>query len=162
MLFYVVIVSRYIQIIQKDILDDFVALNSKTLANVFYNSKHWSEYMHLNGRVCRACILIKEYGRYWSSFLTILMLGHMASVCYMLYICFFMDNISVMLRFVLYPITLNTMTALFLVTAQCAKVVKYNQKIIKQNKTFYMNICSTLHLKHMDKLLKVKQREYYC
>lgn len=115
---------------------------------------NWSHNLSNYKKFMRICAEIKEYNCFWSPILTCLILGILTDICYLLFVCMFIDETSFIEKIALYPISINSLILIFFLTGHCAKLVNNNLKILHQNKLICLNI-SKINYFSFSVLLKV-------
>lgn len=145
---FLILTVQCLIIKQQSVMKSVCRINQKfenVLANKKYKKKdsmklHWSLYLDNYNKLIRICQETKEYSRFWSPFLTCLILGILTDVCYLLFVCIFINETSIIEKIALYPISINSLVLIFLLTGHCAKLVKNNLKILHQNRLLFLNL----------------------
>ncbi len=133
---------------QQSILESFGKINKKFIdihknKNIIRKTSmrlQWSQYLENYNKLIHICQETKEYSRFWSPFLTSLILGILTDVCYLLFVCMFINETSFTEKIVLYPMSINSLVLIFFLTGHCAKLVKNNTKILNQNRLLFLNL----------------------
>ena len=151
LLILVIVSNCYLVLRQKYILEKFTRLIWKFTQNdlnpirLFRN---WGVYMGLNRQTLHICADIREYSRFWSFLLSFQIAFTISILCFWLHFIFTLaeskgvhpgeERASHMLGYYLGVGELDITTFLYLITTECAQVVTNNQRILRQNRQFYL------------------------
>ena len=136
--FYLIMISKYIQIRQNSIHKNFIILNQHLKSPIYSIRSIWKVYNHINKRTNIICYEIHEYSHYCKPILSILIPFYISIQCYVLYIAAITDEISFEQKTFFAIAFFETNLILFYITNQCAKVANYNRQIEVQNQIFYL------------------------
>ena len=138
-LLYNSLLGRYILIRQQVLLEKMHQLNRRLIRRTtlpFQSRTHWFEYIDNYRRVLYICGQIGEYSRFWQPYLTVMMLGFISDLSYLVYVLFFIRKVTWIQNLVLCPITLTMIVSLFFLTESSAKVVRGSGAILRANRQF--------------------------
>lgn len=151
---FVVMSSRYVQVRQRGLLVKMKALNAALVARasskkVKRNSKNgvssnynlseiWRCYYKLNRELIATCKHIKAYARFWSTFLTLMFPYLIFVQCYLLYLAVIAEGIAFELTYIYKLGIAELMPLFFLLIGQCAKVVSNNNRLMVENRRFFL------------------------
>lgn len=157
--FYNVITVRYLHILQQSAADRLSKFHRKLLLTTSGFSQR--RFALLNRRVVFICRLTHEYSRFWTPYLTTIILGFIVGICYLI--------IMVMRRLhtnlsgtVSHSMTIvNLTTALVIISTQCSKLVRNNQKIVSANRKICIQTCEAECKLRSTFKLKVCAKTYF-
>ena len=123
----------------------------------------WIRYIQVNYRLSQVARTLNAYAHYWSTNLSIILIGYMTIGCYCLYIVLLVPGLQWMEKYLFLWAVLNFEMLQLSVIHQCASIVQLNKIISKENGHFYRALAehglggnSTLQIRY---LLKVFWRK---
>lgn len=125
----------------KEVHSDF-DMNEST--NLFFNQivKNrfiWQKYLVLNQSLVNLCADIERTSEYWSTYLTILMIGQITIQSYMAYITFFVSDIPLNSLVIFAYAAVFMEVIIFMLVYFSSKVAKCSSAIERANAQFFMN-----------------------
>ena len=135
----------FFRIRQKSLLDRFRRINdalkvhSNKVKNVDNNilPKLWGGNQVTNKRVNQLCVNIEDYAQFWKASLTIVFIGYITMLCYLLYIVAFVGSTPLAMRMFLLILLVNFVVALFGLIDQSARMDRLNGQIEQVNREFF-------------------------
>lgn len=162
LIFFTIMASRYIQIRQRHSLEKFSQINAKLNKQHVNNHANlvWLEYMKINREVLSICKQIRAYSAYWSFFLTLMFPYYIILQCYVINIVALVPEVPLFERSLFMLVLVQVTIFFFLLIKECAQVVKLNEKILVENRRFflrYFNYGKTTEIKsfYYQSLIKV-------
>ena len=98
----------------------------------------WRRYYDLNAELVEICLHIKAYARFWSSFLTLMFPYLIFVQCYLLYLAVIAEGIAFELTYIYKLGIAELMPLFFMLIGQCAKVVAINNRVLVENRRFFV------------------------
>lgn len=140
---------KYIQLRQKSLLSKFVQINTHLNAKLYsmeskdsnYQKQlifYWWFYLKLNRTLTELSQTIKQYNRYCSPLISIIVPFYISVQCYLLFIVFKVTHIPLIWKqLFLIDVSIINLFLLIIIT-QCAGVVKINQRLEFESRRFCM------------------------
>lgn len=149
---FVILTSRYVEIQQRQVLLKIKTIVTKK--NFYY--REIQLFFYLNRQLLSINDSLKEYSRFWSSYLTIALPGLVITLTYQLYFLTYNNNIPILLKYFFALSVSQLVLSLYLLIRECAQVVKINGRCLIENRKFYLKLVqSRNNLKASTNLLKV-------
>lgn len=169
---FVLMSSRYLQIRQRALLVRLKALNALLVSRG--SSKRrvslapiWRRYYELNRELIATCHHIKAYSRFWVTFLTLMFPYLIFVQCYLLYLAVIAEGIAFELTYIYKLGIAELMPLFFMLIRQCAKVVVNNNRILLENRRFYVAFTQlssaqarARDYQHYQRLMKVNKKVF--
>lgn len=130
---YIILAVRYICLLQKAQIVKLEKLIQKV--NRSSCSNNWTTFCRLNRKWIFLCRMIEEYSRYCTPFLCIVYPFYITVQCYLLYIIAFVNIPSSQVA-TLYLAVLQCNLFLFVLTHECAVIVKKNGSFERLTREF--------------------------
>ena len=141
---FVILTSRYLQIRLTTILTSMKKLNGRIAKS--QKGKHrllglgWMQYTRLNRQLLSLCLDIEVYTHFWSPFLSIMFPFFVWVQAYLAFVFFFVYSIPYVQKYIFFVGVIEFDLMLFLLIDQCARMVKLTQRILSENRRFFINI----------------------
>jgi len=94
------------------------------------------EFLLLNSRIMEICCKQDSYGEFWSDFLTITFASLITTQCYLMYMFLYLCA-NVWFGALYLVTTILLLLVEFVLINPCARVVKWNNRLLKQNRCFF-------------------------
>lgn len=132
---------RFLHIRQRAQLDRFKSVESRLNKNQdefkplskWELDTCWRQYILTNQAIISLSVDIQRYSAMWTLSLTVYLSGFICLQCYLIYIVFFMQNVTFASKFLFFYGLVEIEVFQFLLIHICAKVAKANSAIEKVN-----------------------------
>lgn len=135
-------------------LEKYSALNAKLIRlqallkpRPFLHRILWRDYISVNKRLLCLCKDLREYARFWSTFLTLLFGAFILIQCYCAYVMLYeSERIGLIWMAFFSLVIVGLVVNELALVDQCARVVKYNARLRQSNWKFGLHYRSSAAL----------------
>ncbi len=155
--------NKLLQYSSNRVGDDFDVNESTNLFlnQIVKNRFIWQKYLVLNQSLVNLCADIERTSEYWSTYLTILMIGQITIQSYMAYITFFVNDIPLnsLVMFAYAAVFMEII--IFMLVFFCCKVAQCSGALERANGQFCMAFLQKGGFKNFPKGLILKVLEFF-
>lgn len=169
---FIIITCKFIQFRQRSLLERLNKLTKKVVIKEEYSSRSahkrrnqkrsisniyiyypWLLYEQFNADLLHLCAHVEQTSIFWSPLLTVYFCSQIVFLCYVVYICFFIPGLPVIVKYITRSFLPVLVLLLFGTINTCARLVDLNDRLEQANARFCSQITKLFLIKNNNRML---------